>query len=95
MKYAELVARVRALPGMDDYSVRYLISRVRFSAPGNAAITLVAHRGGTYTATLGDARDTTTPYTDADGQLVVFPDEAAACEWAWGRIRSSRSNAHG
>ncbi|MFK3669990.1 hypothetical protein ACI2IX_07435 [Leifsonia aquatica] len=51
----------------------------------------MAQRRGTYTATYGDLRETTTPVTDAEGHELWFPDEDSACEWAWERIQEARA----
>ena len=91
MKYKELVDRVAAMPGMDRASVPYLITRSRWGDPSPSAFGLVAHRGGTYTATYGDNREKTTPVTDAEGRELRFPDEDSACEWAWERIQEARA----
>lgn len=92
MKYKELVERVATMPGMDRRSVVYLItrSRARWGEPSPSGLSLVMHRGGTYTATYGDNRDRVVPATDADGRELRFPDEDSACEWAWEIIQRSR-----
>lgn len=44
-----------------------------------------------WTAAQGDFRNRAETLTDADGAPVRFPDEEAACRWAWQKIESARS----
>jgi hypothetical protein len=50
-------------------------------------------KDGSVYATRGDLRERAQPVRDARGDLLVFPDESAACEWAWIELQSDLSSA--
>ncbi|MFT4260764.1 hypothetical protein [Microbacterium sp.] len=86
--YEELEARVAAKL-RDPRSLHYFISCVRAGTPlSPTSITLIRHRGGRFTATRGDDRDSVEPVLDDAGEPMVFPDEAAACAWAWEKLKN-------
>ena len=93
MNYRELVAHVENLPDVGESFRPYLIQRSRVGQPTTAFITLIPLADGTYTAFSGDFRDKTEPVINSEGESQVFPDEDAACEWAWNRIRAARGPA--
>lgn len=92
MKYNELVDKVATLPRMDRASVPYLVTRALDGQPTTSTLTLLAHCDGSYTATHGDLRTQIIPVTDSQGRELRFPDEDAACAWAWDYLQKARGS---
>lgn len=90
MDHNELTTRVAALPGLAN-SWQYLFQWAADGVPTTAFLTLVPRRDGTVTATRGDNREKIEPFPGPDGRLLVFADEAAACDWAWSVILDARA----
>lgn len=89
MNHKQLYAMVKGIleePSTYDYFIHWASDR----RPTTAAVSLIRRRDGTVVATHGDSRLKIEPVLDADGNRLVFADEAAACEWAWAWIRTAR-----
>lgn len=50
-------------------------------------MTLIPHRDGSWTAAQGDFREKVETVIGGDGAPVRFPNEDAACRWAWERSK--------
>ena len=88
MNRTELKEAIRTIVS-DDAAIVYLFT---WAAEGRAApsyISLVPQRDGRVRAMHGDNRDRVEPWLDAQGQPLVFADEAAACAWAWEMLRET------
>lgn len=92
MNFEELAERVEGLPNVGRSFGGYLIDIARTGRPSSAFLTLIPHRDGSWTATRGDLRSKFETVIGTDGAPVRFPDEDAACRWAWQKIESARSN---
>ncbi len=92
MNFEELVQKVESLPNVGQDFGGYLVDIARTGRPTSAFVTLVPHRDGSWTATQGDLREKVETVTSSDGAPVRFPNEDAACRWAWEKVRAARSN---
>jgi hypothetical protein len=92
VNFEELVQKVENLPNVGQDFGSYLIDISRTGRPSSAFVTLIPHRDGSWTATQGDFREKVETVIGTDGAPVRFPDEDAACRWAWQKIKSARSN---
>ncbi|WP_460772888.1 NTP transferase domain-containing protein [Microbacterium sp. GXF7504] len=86
--HRELQARLAALPDVGRSGLPYLFAWVTSGRPSPVLVSLLPRRDGTVTAMLGDLREKVRPLTTDDGTPRVFADEAEACAWAWGRLRT-------
>lgn len=89
MKYAELEQRLLALPKVGKSFLPYVVAWVADGRPSPTLIALIPHRDGTVTATFGDLREKIETVTNEDGSIRVFPNEDAACDWAWRNLEPS------
>ncbi|MFJ4166169.1 hypothetical protein ACIPY5_11490 [Microbacterium sp. NPDC089698] len=89
MDHHELQSRVRDLVSVEF--APYMFAWVEDSQPSSVFLSLISHDDGTVTATRGDLRDKIEPWLDEDGTPVRFPDESAACDWAWREIQAARA----
>lgn len=92
MKYLELERRLAALPKVGESFLPYAIAWVPSGRPSPTLAALIPHRDGTVTATIGDLRLDVQQVTNGDGSIRVFPNEDAACDWAWERLAPSLSS---
>jgi hypothetical protein len=91
MDFAELSARVAALPGVTPSVLGRLLA---FSPEGRAddiGYILVPRAEGGFVVLLGDGRGSAAPAPDEHGAPIVFVDEDAACRWILDRIERTIS----
>lgn len=81
MNFEELEEKVRQRVG--DETAPYILSRAPANDPLTTSLCLLVNSDGTYSATRGDLRTITRLVRDEVGNALVFPNEQAACEWAW------------
>jgi len=91
VNFEDLVEKVESLPNVGENFGSYLIDIARTGRPSSAFLTLIPHPDGSWTATQGDFRSKVETVVGTDGAPVHFPDEDAACQWAWQKIKSARS----
>lgn len=89
MKYPELQQRVAATAKGGESFLPYAISWVPSGRPSPTLVALIPRSDGSVTATVGDLREKVEPVTNEDGSIRVFPDEDAACDWAWANLEPS------
>lgn len=92
MNFEELVQKVESLPNVGHGFGGYLVDIARTGRPSSAFVTLIPHRDGSWTAAQGDFREKVETVIGGDGAPVRFPNEDAACRWAWEKIKAARAS---
>lgn len=91
MNFLEAVADIETLPNIDSSTSSYFLTISRSGRPTSAFITLMPHADGTWSAYIGDLRDSSEIARNEKDEPLLFPDEDAACRWAVAKVRRARS----